>query len=173
MAEISATARELARRALLDTGGGQREPAALAEAADHAYVRLRDRLADLIGVLGYGALVARAMRMVQAESPGLTRVTVDAQAEDRLQGLRAFALASRGDPVAAAEDLAAILAHIIGLLVVFIGEDLAVRLVHEASGTGRAKSSPTAHLSTGFWGQRRRAAHENSASPPLPHSHAA
>jgi len=54
MAEISATVRDLARRALLDTGRGQREPAALVEAADHAYARLRDRLADLIGVLGYG-----------------------------------------------------------------------------------------------------------------------
>jgi len=132
MAEISATARDLARRALLDTDGGQREPAALAEAADHAYARLRDRLADLIGVLGYGTLVARAVRLAQAESPGLTRVTVAAQAEDGLQGLRAFTLASSGNPVAAAEGLAALLAHIIGLLVVFIGEDLAVRLVHEA-----------------------------------------
>ena len=132
MAEISPSARDLARRALLDTGGGQREPAALVEAADHAYARLRDRLADLIGVLGYGALVARAVRLAQAESPVLTRVTVDAQAEDGLQGLRAFALASSGNPVAAAEGLAALLAHIIGLLVVFIGEDLAVRLVHEA-----------------------------------------
>jgi len=37
----------------------------------------------------------------------------------------------------------------------------------------RSKASPTAHLPTGFWGQRRRAAHEDSASPPLPHSHAA
>jgi len=132
MAEISATARDLARRALLDTGRGQREPAALVEAADHAYARLRDRLADLIGVLGYGALVARAVRLAQAESPGLTRVTVTAQAEDGLQGLRAFTLASSGDPVAAAEGLAALLAHIIELLIVFIGEDLAVRLVREA-----------------------------------------
>ena len=37
----------------------------------------------------------------------------------------------------------------------------------------RPKASPTAHLPTGFWGQRRRAAHEDSVSPPLPHSHAA
>jgi len=132
MAEISPSARDLARRALLDTGGGQREPAALVEAADHAYARLRDRLADLIGVLGYDALVARAVRLAQAESPGLTRVTVAVQAEDGLQGLRAFTLTSSGDPVAAAEGLAALLAHIIGLLIVFVGEDLAVRLVREA-----------------------------------------
>jgi len=132
MAEISATARDLARRALSDTSGGQREPAALVEAVDLAYARLRDRLADLIGVLGYNALVARAGRLAQAESPGLTRVTAAAQAEDGLLSLRAFTLASSGDPVAAAEGLAALLAHIIELLIVFIGEDLAVRLVREA-----------------------------------------
>ena len=45
--------------------------------------------------------------------------------------MRAFAWAS-GDVAAIEAGLSAILAHVIGLLITFIGEDLALRLVHES-----------------------------------------
>jgi len=131
-AEVSPAARALARQVLLHEAGGRPEPAALAEAADRAYARLHGRLAGLMGQTGYTLLVARAVRLAQAEEPVLVGVTVDAWAEDGLRGAGAFALATRDDPGAAADGLAAILARIIGLLVTFIGEDLALRLVREA-----------------------------------------
>jgi hypothetical protein len=124
-------ARALARQVLRHEVGDRAEPTMLAEAADHIDARLRGRLEVLIGSTGYTILVARAVRLAQAEVPTLERVTGDAGAKGGLQGIREFALAN-GDAGAVEAGLTAILARVIGLLVTFIGEDLAVRLVREA-----------------------------------------
>ena len=134
MPEMSPAAQVLARRVLRHEAGGRAEPAALAEAAERAATRLRGRLASLIGQTGYTTLVARAVRLAQAEVPALECVTVDALAtgaEGSLHGVREFARAS-GDAGAAEAGLSAILAHAIGLLITFIGEDLALRLIRDA-----------------------------------------
>jgi hypothetical protein len=134
MPEMSPAAQVLARRVLRHEAGGRAEPAALAEAAERADARLRGRLASLIGQTGYTTLVARAVHLAQAEVPALERVSVDALAtgaEGGLRGVREFARAS-SDAGAAEAGLSAILAHVIGLLVTFIGEDLALRLIRDA-----------------------------------------
>ena len=134
MPEMSPAAQVLARRVLRHEAGGRAEPAALAEAVERADARLRGRLASLIGPTGYTTLVARAVHLARAEVPALECVTVDAPAtgaEGGLHGVREFARAS-GDAGAAEAGLSAILAHVVGLLVTFIGEDLALRLVREA-----------------------------------------
>jgi hypothetical protein len=134
MPEMSPAAQVLARRVLRHEAGGRAEPAALAEAAERADARLRGRLASLIGQTGYTTLLARAVRLAQAEVPALEHVTVDALAigaEGGLHGVREFARAT-GDADAAEAGLSAILAHVIGLLVTFIGEDLALRLIRDA-----------------------------------------
>jgi hypothetical protein len=131
---MSPAAQVLARRVLQHEAGGRAELAALAEAAERADARLRGRLASLIGPTGYTALVARAVYLAQAEVPALERVTVDAlatEAEGGLHGVREFARAT-GDAGAAEAGLSAILAHVIGLLGTFIGEDLALRLIRDA-----------------------------------------
>ncbi len=133
MPQVPPAVRVVARRVLLYEAGGRMEPAALAEAAERADARLRGRLADLIGLTGYTTLLARAVRLAQAEVPALVGVAVAAGepgAEGRLHGVPAFARAS-GDVAAIEAGLSAILAHVIGLLITFIGEDLALRLVHE------------------------------------------
>jgi len=136
MPEVSPGARALARRVLLREAGGQPEPAALAEATGRVEARLRGRLADLVGITGYTTLVARAVRLAQVEVPALERVTVDvhigAGAEGGLRGVREYALANDSDAAAVEDGLTAILAHVVGLLVIFIGEGLALRLIHEA-----------------------------------------
>ncbi len=131
MAEVSLAARALARRVLLPDARECRDDAALAEAVARADAQLRARLVDLIGPTGYTTLVARAVRLAQAEVPALEQVTGDA-GEGTLRGVRAVVLASDGDLVMAAAGPTAILAHVIGLLIAFIGEDLALRLIHEA-----------------------------------------
>jgi len=132
MLEVSPVAHALARRILLHEAGGRAEPVARAEAAARADARLHARLADLIGTTGYTTLVARAVRLAQAEVPALEHVPVDtgAGAEGSLREVRAFALAS-GNPGATESGLSAILAHVIGLLITFIGEDQALRLIRE------------------------------------------
>ncbi|HVA89493.1 MAG TPA: hypothetical protein VNL71_06595 [Chloroflexota bacterium] len=131
MPEASPAPRALARYVLLHAAGDHPEPEALAVAAEQAAERLRGRLADLIGLTGYTILVARAVRLARADIPALEGVTVDTDAEGALYGVREFALAS-GDSAVAAAGLSAILDHIIGLLITFIGEDLAIRLIREA-----------------------------------------
>ena len=138
MPEVSPAPRVLARRVLLHDAGDNPEPAALADAVARADARLRGRLTDLIGLTGYTTLIARAVRLAQAENPALAHVTVAAAgsgAEGTLRGVRDVvedARVSGADPGAVEAGLSAILAHDIGLLSTFIGEDLALRLVREA-----------------------------------------
>jgi len=140
MPEVSTAAHALARRVLLHDAGEHPEPAALVEAVERADTRLRARLVNLVGLSGYTTLVARAVRLAQTEVPALERVTVDAGApggargEGSLRGVRDVVESARvgGDLGAAEAGLIAILAHIIGLLILFIGEDLALRLGREA-----------------------------------------
>lgn len=128
--EVSPDARVLARQVLLHEAAGRVEPEALAAAAERAYARLHERLAGLIGSTGYAILFARALRLAQAEVAALEGVTLDMEPPGCLLGAREFALAQTGD--AAAAGFSAIFAHFFALLVTFIGEDLALRLVREA-----------------------------------------
>ncbi len=132
--KVPPVARTLARRMLLHEVGGRAEPTAMAEGAARADARLRGRLTGLIGLTGYTILVARAVRLARAEVPTLEGVAVDTGetgSDGSLHGVHDFARAS-GDAAAAEAGLSAILAHVIGLLITFIGEDLALRLIREA-----------------------------------------
>lgn len=135
MPQAPPAARMLAGRVLSYEAGSSPEPAALAEAADRADARLRGRLAELIGLMGYATLIARAHSLARAEIPTLRQITPEARGNDGSRGVRdyvEFALANSDNPRAAEAALSGILAHVIGLLITFIGEDLALRLVYEA-----------------------------------------
>lgn len=132
MRAVTPVARTLAEQALLYEGQGRSDPATMADALQRAYERLRWRLVVLVGSAGFAALFSRALRLAQEDFPALRDVTADAQSKGGLQRLDAFVTANAGDPAAAIAGLSAILAHLIGLLVTFIGEDIAVRLVYDA-----------------------------------------
>lgn len=132
MTAVAPRARTLAEQVLRHEGWGGQEPAAAADALQRAYARLHRRLVVLIGSVGFAALFARALRLAQDDFPALQGVTLNAQSEEGLQRLDAYVTASAGDPAVATAGLAAILAHLIGLLIIFTDEDIAVRLVHEA-----------------------------------------
>lgn len=133
MTQVPAVARTLAQHVLLHEAGGSPEPDVLMIAAERVETRLRGRLAELFGLIGYTTLFARALRLAQIEIPALRHVTVNMQ-EGGLSGLRDFAevvQAGGGNPRATEEGMTALLAHVIGLLVIFVGEDLALRLIRE------------------------------------------
>jgi len=130
MSEVSPAVRQLARQLLLREAGERREPAALAGAAERACERLRRRLVGLLGRAGVAALFGRALHLAQAEVPALAGVTFAERSDTSLQGVREFA--ATHDPAVIVDALAAILAHVIGLLAHFIGADLGLRLVGEA-----------------------------------------
>lgn len=117
--------RHLARRLLATE-------AALGSAADapvHEVVRvsekLRISLTRVAGPEGFAVLLRRALVLAGAEVPSLQ--TVKVAGEGRLEGLDDL-LAEAGN----AEAATAIIAHLLGLLVIFIGEHFTVRMVREA-----------------------------------------
>ncbi|HTE21054.1 MAG TPA: hypothetical protein VK689_22030 [Armatimonadota bacterium] len=83
---------------------------------------------QLVGREGFHALLARALALAKAEHPWLGGVQVDATG--LLAGLEA-ALAGR-EPADADAGAAAVLAHLLGLLVTFIGAGLSRQLVSGA-----------------------------------------
>lgn len=125
-------AQRLARQVLRFEADASQDPAALAMASERAYLRLRARLTGLIGVAGYNALFARALRLAQTDDRALERITLDARFEMSLLGVRDYALAHGADPSLVATGLTSLFARAIGLLITFIGEDLALRLTREA-----------------------------------------
>lgn len=91
--------------------------------------RLRRVLSTLLGAVGFKALLARAVTLAKAEVPALSALQV--QADSSLSGL------SEADDFPEGEVV--LVAHILGLLVTFVGEALMLRLVNDAW--------PKAHLS--------------------------
>jgi hypothetical protein len=81
--------------------------------------KLRSPLTTLAGAAGFRSLLARALTLAKQESPVLGAWEV--QADGSLQGLN-------GEPAQSGEVL---IAHLIGLMITFIGESLTLRLLHD------------------------------------------
>jgi len=88
--------------------------------------KLRLCLMRFAGADGVAALLRRALVLARVEAPALGRVTL--KPDGSLEGLHA--LADEADGVVAAA--AALISHLLGLLVMFIGEPIVLRLVREA-----------------------------------------
>lgn len=89
--------------------------------------KLRISLTRLAGADGFAALLRRALALASAEVPALSSAKVSA--DGRLEGLEQ--LATHAGSVARAAAVA-ITAHLLGLLVTFVGEPLTLSLVREA-----------------------------------------
>jgi len=122
------TVQNLARRLLAhEAGDGGQDLEALADAAERACEKLRLHLSKIIGQAGFQALLARALTLTAAEFSWLTESRVER--DGSLKGLRA---AAEGRELAeATAGFVAVLGHILGLLVVFIGDDLTGRLARQ------------------------------------------
>jgi hypothetical protein len=89
--------------------------------------RLRPHLATLVGIGGFRALLARALKLAGAEVPWLRSVTVNADAT--FEGLTApYARLTAAE---FREGRIVLLAQLLGLLVAFIGPGLTSRLLGE------------------------------------------
>jgi hypothetical protein len=124
--------RRFVRRALVDaTGAASPDPAQLASAFDLLCERLRRQLKPLFGAAAANALFVRAVHVAAAEFSWLREVLpsdTDPCASDRIASVEAPAIET------VEEGLAAVLAHNIGLLNTFLGEDLVLPLVQQAWG---------------------------------------
>ena len=89
--------------------------------------KLRQHLAILMGKGGFRALVSHALVLASQEVPWLRALRVDE--EGALAGLED--LPSPPAPSELFEARVVLLAHLLGLLVAFIGENLTLRLMRE------------------------------------------
>lgn len=141
MSLSSPSLRRFVQRALVDgTGAPSPETAQLAAAFDVLCGRLHKQLQPLFGKTAVDALFARALHVTTIEFPWLGALIprgANPCVADRLPALRP------ADADQFAAGLAAVLAHNIGLLSGFVGEDLILPLVQQAWGvvdTGTSKT---------------------------------
>jgi hypothetical protein len=87
---------------------------------------LRPHLANLMGSGGFHALLSRALALAKEDMPCLHAVQVSATG-----ALEVGDAESRVDSKEFIEASVVLLAHLFGLLVAFIGENLTLQLVHE------------------------------------------
>ena len=90
---------------------------------------LHTRLAPLVSAAGFNALLARAAKLAVREFPFLAAIDAITTPNCSFDGLRQAA--EGRDPAEVADALVAILANFLWLLVIFIGENLGLRKVHE------------------------------------------
>jgi hypothetical protein len=124
--------RHFARRVLVDaTGAGAPDRAQLASAFDLLCERLRRQLKPIFGATAVNALFLRSVHVASAEFAWLREILPnghDPCVSDRIASDEDL------DIETLTEALAAVLAHNIGLLNTFVGEDLVLPLMQQAWG---------------------------------------
>ena len=119
--------RQLALRLLAYEAAAPRSSEPTKSAASRVYEKLRVSLCALAGVAGFHSLLSCALRLTRAEVPTLRGVQL---AEDgSLQGLDA--LGPQKDQGHANEGGAILIAHLLGLLITFVGVGVTSRLVQD------------------------------------------
>jgi len=113
------TTRELAQRLLayeeVETNPAIADMQAVCRVCD----KLRRPLTTLVGAAGFRSLLARALTLAKQESPVLGAWEV--KSDGSLQGLNGEA----------AQSGAVLIAHLIGLMITFIGESLTLQFLHD------------------------------------------
>jgi hypothetical protein len=90
--------------------------------------KLRVPLTKFAGVVGFRSLLTRALALANAEVPALKVLQV--LSDGKLD--RVGELAQSQDPETLKKGAIALVAHLLGLLVTFIGQPITLRLVQDA-----------------------------------------
>ena len=91
--------------------------------------KLRQPLSSLAGVAGFRSLLSRALMLARAEAPSLSVVQV--APDGSLMGLDEFGSQEEKVKNQAVEGGAILIARLLDLLFLFIGEGITLRLVHD------------------------------------------
>ncbi len=126
----SPSIRDLARRLLAVEAAIQSAAEPRVHAAVRVCEKLRVSLTRFAGVDGFAALLRRALALAREEVPALHGVTE--KADGSIEGLEKVVADAGNSGVGGSDAAVAITAHLLWLLVTFIGEPLTVRLVREA-----------------------------------------
>lgn len=125
MSTASPEFRDLARRLLasVTARGDSSDPRA--DVAAHVIAELRLRLVKLAGVDGFRSLLSRALTLAQAELPSLSVVQV--RADGSVEGFDGIEESQE-----AGQAGVTLVAHLLGLLVTFVGEHITLSTVRDA-----------------------------------------
>ncbi|MEO8098147.1 MAG: hypothetical protein ABI811_10635 [Acidobacteriota bacterium] len=122
--------RELAHRLLVreSTAGSQENEQAILRVSE----KFRRLLITLIGLMGYRTLLARTLTLARVQAPTLSAITVSA--DGSLEGFVSEHSSGNGPRNQARQDpsddaAVTLIAQLLGLLAVFIGEGLTLHLV--------------------------------------------
>ena len=127
MISPSPSIRSLARRLLAMEAASPGGTDARAHEAVRVFEKLRISLTRFAGADGFAALLRRTLAVAQTEAPSLHRITF--KPDYSIDGLEALAAEDADGGVEAA---AALTAHLLELLITFIGEPLTLRLIRDA-----------------------------------------
>ena len=122
--------RDLAQRLLAAEAASQDATGAHVHEAVRVCEKLRIALTRFAGADGFTSLMRRALALARTEFPALNGVTK--KADGSLGGLEELAADAGNSGVGGGAEVVAIVTHLLGLLVAFIGEPLTLRLVREA-----------------------------------------
>jgi len=126
----SPSIRSLSRRLLAIEAAGRTATDASVHEAVRVCEKLRLSLTRFVGADGFEALQRRAIALACADDPSLQHITVNS--DGSLEGLEDLVADATNSREGSTEVATAIIVHLLGLLVTFIGEPLTLRLVHVA-----------------------------------------
>ena len=128
--QAAALMRDLARRLLAVEAASRSAADAHLPEAVRVCEKLRIYLIRFAGADGFVSLLRRALALARAEVPAVA--TVRLKPDGSLEGLEVLAAdATSGGPDGGSAAAVAITAHLLGLLVTFIGKPLTLQLVRE------------------------------------------
>jgi hypothetical protein len=129
MTHVPPSLADVVQRLLVHDARGGQGTQDLADAMERACQALHNRLVPLVGAAGFDALIGRAVKLAAREFPFLAAIVAMTAPTSSLDGLQP-AVEGR-EPAEVRDALVAILTNLISLLVIFIGENLALRKMRE------------------------------------------
>ncbi len=123
MSTVPPAIRVLTRQLLAFEAGHGGPPDTPGDEAIRIFEKLRTTLAKLMGVVGFQALLSRALALAKAEVPSLGEVRV--REDGSIKGFTAV------EQNAAVNGGEVFVGHFLALLVAFIGRPLTMRLLHD------------------------------------------
>ena len=122
--------RDLAHRLLVYEAGAGKASEPLEFPTLRVYEKLRQSLGEFVGVAGFYSLASRALALAKPEAPSLNMTVVSG--DGALQGLGEFEPEIDMDKDLAGEAGIILIARLLGLLRIFLGEALTLSLLRNA-----------------------------------------
>jgi hypothetical protein len=122
--------RDLVHRLLTYEAGAGKSSEPMGSPALRVYEKLRQSLGELVGVAGFYSLASRALALAKPEAPSLGKARVSA--DGALQGLGEIETQFDMDNDQAGEGGITLIARLLGLLRIFLGEALTLSLLRNA-----------------------------------------